>query len=136
MVTHTLRCSRCESTDVIRHGKDRQGVQRYRCHACRYTFRADPKPQGYTDEDKQRILAAYRERMSLRGLTRVFGVSRTTVSTWLREEAEALFPPWKKRSPWPNGTTFLNWMSSGALSARSGQSAGCGWHSAAGLGRS
>ncbi len=93
MVTHILCCPRCGSTDVIRHGKDRKGVQRYRCHACLYTFRETPKPKGYTEEEKQRILAAYRERMSLRGLTRVFGVSRSTVSLWLREEAEALSPP-------------------------------------------
>ena len=93
MVTHILRCSRCDSTDVMRHGKDRRGVQRYRCRECAYTFRENPKPKGYTEEEKQRILAAYRERMSLRGLTRVFGVSRTTVSTWLRQEAETLSPP-------------------------------------------
>jgi transposase-like protein len=93
MVTQILRCSRCDSTDVIRHGKDRKGVQRYRCRACAYTFREDPKPKGYTEEEKQQILAAYRERMSMRGLTRVFGVSRSTVATWLREEAETLSPP-------------------------------------------
>jgi transposase-like protein len=93
MVIQHLRCSRCDSADVIRHGKDGKGVQRYRCRSCAYTFRESPKPKGYTPEEKQRILAAYRERMSLRGLTRVFGVSRSTVSIWLREEAEALPPP-------------------------------------------
>lgn len=67
-------------------------MQRYRCRACVSTFREHPKPNGYTDEEKQRILSAYRERSSLRGLTRIFGVSRTTVSTWLKEEAEALSP--------------------------------------------
>ena len=93
MVTQHLRCPRCDSTDVIRHGKDRREVQRYRCRSCAYTFRNNPRPKGYTEEEKHRILAAYRERMSLRGLTRVFGVSRSTVSIWLREEAEALPPP-------------------------------------------
>lgn len=78
---------------MIRHGKDPKGVQRYRCHACAYTFREKPKPNGYTEEEKQTILRAYQERSSLRGLTRTFGVSRTTVSRWLREEADALFPP-------------------------------------------
>lgn len=93
MVTRNLHCTRCNSTDVIRHGKDRRGVQRYRCRSCAYTFRERPKSKGYSEEEKQRILAAYRERMSLRGLTRVFGVSRSTVSLWLREAAEALPPP-------------------------------------------
>jgi transposase-like protein len=93
MITHTLCCPACGSDSVIRHGTDAKGVQRYRCRACRYTFRADPKPQGYTPEQKAQILSAYRERASLRGLTRIFGVSRNTVTAWLKQEAEALPPP-------------------------------------------
>ncbi len=93
MITHTLYCPACGSDSVIRHGTDAKGVQRYRCRACSYTFRADPQPQGYTPEQKAQILAAYRERASLRGVTRIFGVSRNTVSAWLKEEAEALPPP-------------------------------------------
>lgn len=93
MVTNTLGCPRCGSTEVIRHGKAAHGVQRFRCRSCAYTFRQDPKPNGYTDEEKRKILAAYQERTSLRGLSRIFGVSRNTVSTWLKEQAEALSPP-------------------------------------------
>ncbi len=98
MITHTLCCPACGSDQVIRHGTDAKGVQRYRCRACRYTFRQHPQPQGYTPEQKAQILAAYRERASLRGLTRTFGVSRTTVSAWLKEEAQALPPPGRDTS--------------------------------------
>jgi IS1 family transposase len=38
----------------------------------------------YTPEAKATILKAYRERMSLRGLQRVFGVWRSTVLRWLK----------------------------------------------------
>jgi transposase-like protein len=31
MVIHMLTCPHCDSLDVIRHGKDPNGVQRYRC---------------------------------------------------------------------------------------------------------
>lgn len=84
----------CGSTDVIRYGKGANGVQRYRCHACAYTFREHLKPKGYTEteEEMARILAAYRERSSLRGLTRTFGASRTMISQWLKEQGEALSP--------------------------------------------
>lgn len=92
MVTHTLFCPRCGSAEVIRHGKAANGKQRYRCHGCRSTFCEDPEPPGYTEQEKAQILAAYQERTSLRGLTRIFGVSRTTVSAWLKEQAEALPP--------------------------------------------
>lgn len=78
---------------MIRHGKAANGVQRFRCRGCGYSFREHPKPNGYTEAEKDRILAAYQERSSLRGLTRTFGVSRNTVSTWLKERAAALSPP-------------------------------------------
>ena len=37
------------------------------------------------ENTKAVILAAYHERLSLRGLTRIFGVSRNTVSAWLKK---------------------------------------------------
>ncbi len=73
MITETLFCPRCGSTRVIRHGKDANDVQRYRCRACAYTFRENPQPNGYPEEQKAQILAAYQERASLRGLRRIFG---------------------------------------------------------------
>jgi transposase-like protein len=48
--------------------------------------RDNPQPNGYTEEEREQILRAYEERSSLRGLTRTFGVSRNTVSTWLKEK--------------------------------------------------
>ena len=93
MVTRTLFCPRCGSAEVIRHGTTASGKQRYRCRSCLSTFCENPQPPGYTEEEKAQILAAYQERSSLRGLTRTFGVSRTTVSAWLKERAEALPPP-------------------------------------------
>ncbi len=92
MVTHTLFCPHCGSDSVIRHGKAANGKQRYRCHACSRTFRENPGSRAYSEERKAEILAAYHERSSLRGLSRIFGVSRNTVSAWLREQAAALPP--------------------------------------------
>lgn len=48
--------------------------------------RDNPQPNGYTPAMRETILAAYQERSSLRGLTRTFGVSRNTVSGWLKEK--------------------------------------------------
>ena len=44
----------------------------------------------YTAEARAIILRAYRERMSLRGLQRVFGVWRMTVLRWLEKRLQAL----------------------------------------------
>jgi transposase-like protein len=88
----TLRCPSCASTDLVRNGRAPNGKQRYLCRSCRRSFRDDPQARGYSAEERQRILDTYEERASLRGLTRIFGVSRTTVLKWIREEAEALPP--------------------------------------------
>jgi transposase-like protein len=85
MITKTLLCPSCGSERVIRYGKDGKGTQRYRCHACAHTFREHPGTRAYSEKKKAEILATYQERTSLRGLTRIFGVSRTTVTTWLKK---------------------------------------------------
>ena len=41
--------------------------------------------QEYSETRKEEILRAYEERTSLRGLTRIFGVSRQTVTSWLKK---------------------------------------------------
>ena len=43
---------------------------------------------GYSEARKDEILKAYQERSSMRGLTRTFGVSRTTVSKWLKKSRD------------------------------------------------
>jgi IS1 family transposase len=44
----------------------------------------------YTPEQKVTVLKAYRERMSLRGLQRVFGPWRSTVLRWLKQRVASL----------------------------------------------
>ena len=92
MVTKTPLCPRFQSNDLIRFGRAPTDKQRFRCHACAHTFRENPGERGYSEARKREILAAYQERSSLRGLTRIFGVARNTVSGWLKEQAESLPP--------------------------------------------
>ena len=61
------------------------GKQRYWCHNCHRSSRDHPHT-GYSEAEQQRILHTYEVRSSLRGLERVFGVSRKTVSVWLKKK--------------------------------------------------
>ena len=45
-----------------------------------------PLPNVYPEARREDILHASQERSSLRGLTRTFGVSRTTVSSWSKKK--------------------------------------------------
>jgi hypothetical protein len=40
-------------------------------------------------QERERILGAYHERRSLRGLSRTFGVSRQTVTAWLKKRDDS-----------------------------------------------
>lgn len=85
MSSSIIRCRHCDSIQVIRHGYTAKGKQRYKCCGCCRSFVPDPGTTSYTVQAKEQILRAYHERTSLRGLTRIFGVSRQTVSSWLKK---------------------------------------------------
>lgn len=86
MLTEVVCCPACSSSDVIRFGTTECGNQRYRCRACRKTFCRDPRPRAYSDGFKEQVLRAYQERSSMRGVCRVFNISRNTLIKWLREK--------------------------------------------------
>ena len=86
MQEQSPKCYHCGSTQVIRHGRSRYGKQRYKCHGCARCFTPEPGSSAYDEATKARILRAYHERSSLRGLTRIFGVSRNTVTSWLKKK--------------------------------------------------
>jgi transposase-like protein len=87
MVTLLVSCPHCQSTELVRHGATADGRPRYLCRACGRRSTADPRPNGYTAEQRELILRAYQERSSLRGLSRTFGISRNTVTSWLKKKS-------------------------------------------------
>ena len=86
MVTITFHCPHCQSDALVRDGHAPNGKQLYRCRACGRQSRENPTPHVYPEVRREEILHAYQERSSLRGLTRTFGVSRTTVSSWIKKK--------------------------------------------------
>jgi transposase-like protein len=87
MVTITLLCPYCKSEKLVRNGHAPNGKQRYFCRECKRCHRENPEAHGYSDERKEEILRAYEERSSLRGLERTFGVSRYSVTKWLKKSS-------------------------------------------------
>ena len=87
-----MLCSHCGSDSYRKDGSTSNGKQKYRCKGCGRTFRENPGTNAYSEERKEEILRAYHERTSLRGLTRIFGVSRQTVTSWLKKSGESPSP--------------------------------------------
>ncbi|WP_448520124.1 IS1/IS1595 family N-terminal zinc-binding domain-containing protein [Rhodoflexus sp.] len=86
LITHHS-CNHCKSINIRKNKKTKIGKQKYHCLDCgRYgTLELTPK---YSDERKKEIIDAYFERPSMRGISRIFKVSRQTLSRWLVKHSE------------------------------------------------
>ena len=80
-----ITCPDCQGTEVIRHGRTQTGYQRYLCKRCQATFSEAPE-RGHPPVFKEQVLAAYQERASMRGIARTFGISRNTLTQWLKQK--------------------------------------------------
>jgi transposase-like protein len=81
-VVHT--CRRCESSNIVKNGRNACGSPQYKCKDCSMSAVLEPKV-AYSEERKSEILKAYEERPSMRGIERIFGVTRQTLSSWLKK---------------------------------------------------
>ena len=78
------KCPKCASENIIKNGKD-NGKQKYQCKNCNSYGTLNPSVK-YSEEEKERILRAYQERQSMRGIKRTFGVSIPTLISWLKKK--------------------------------------------------
>lgn len=95
-------CYHCGGSHVVRDGRTSNGKQRFRCRGCSLRLREHPGSNAYSPERREEILRTYQERTSLRGLTRIFGVSRQTVTAWLKK-VEATSSPLRHAAPGSSG---------------------------------
>ncbi len=94
--TKTATCTKCQSTNLSRNGKTAGGKQKYVCKDCGAYGSVDPQQSPYTEEEKERALAVYQERASMRGVQRALGVDPRTLARWLEKKVERL-PPQKEQ---------------------------------------
>lgn len=85
----TQTCPRCGSVNLVKNGHDYKGTQKFRCNDCqRYGTLRDARPR--LPAVRTTVERAFTERMSLRGLARVFQISRTTITRWLVQTLEQM----------------------------------------------
>lgn len=92
MITVSITCIHCGSEQLMRNGRAPNGKQRYKCRACGRQSRENPASNGYPEQRRAEILSALHERSSLRGIERTFGVSRNTVSAWMKKKISNCHP--------------------------------------------
>ena len=79
-------CPRCGSEKIRKNGHAENGDQRAKCLECRRTFVLQPQGARYDHHFKEQVVAAYQDRLSIRGITRTFGVCYKTVIRWVGEK--------------------------------------------------
>ncbi|HEX3053170.1 MAG TPA: IS1 family transposase [Aggregatilineaceae bacterium] len=89
IITH--QCPRCGSEQMVKNGHDYKGAQKYHCKHC-HRYGTLFAHAGYDEQTRTQVKRAVLERISLRGLERVLGLSRRTVSRWLIDWAKQLPP--------------------------------------------
>src|SRR5262245_66556273 len=95
MIMHVLHCPHCQGTDIIRHGKTRQGKQRYCCQemVCGgRTFLVDYSYAGHSAKIKQQIVDMAMNGSGIRDTARVLHVSPTTVIKELKKTGPEFTP--------------------------------------------
>jgi insertion element IS1 protein InsB len=80
---NNLRCPQCELSHIKRNGYTHYGKQNYRCKICDRQFVADSQHIG--EEIKDLIKVLLLDRLSLRGICRVAGVSLTWLLNFITE---------------------------------------------------
>ena len=89
MIIQVLHCPHCQGTDIVRHGKTRQGKQRYRCRGKRCagrTFLLDYSHPGQSPAVKEQIVEMAMNASGLRDTARVLKISPTTVISELKKK--------------------------------------------------
>jgi IS1 family transposase len=69
---------------MVKNGQDYKGAQKYHCKDCN-AWGTRGARSYYTAAEKKRIVLAYLERVSMRGIERIFGTARQTLARWIAE---------------------------------------------------
>ncbi|MFC2053149.1 hypothetical protein ACFLV7_02460 [Chloroflexota bacterium] len=67
---------------MVRNGHDYKGAQKYCCHDCQ-SYGTLQAQRGYDERTRSQVKRAVLERISLRRVERLFGLSRRTVAAWI-----------------------------------------------------
>ena len=87
-----MPCSLCSHDKTYKHGKTSKGSQRYRCPKCKQTFTDTFDTIYYrrqvSEEEVRIVLPSHCEGTSLRGISRISGLSYNTGVSLIRAASQ------------------------------------------------
>ncbi len=85
MIIKNLCCPKCKSDNLSKNGKSSNGKQKFYCKTCKSYGVLNSSRRS--NEEKEEILNAYKERSSLRGLQRIYKVSPNSIIRWIKKKS-------------------------------------------------
>ena len=82
-----LSCPTCQAIDIVKYGKTRAGIQNYKCKECGRRFVETPTKKYISEEQWAQVDKLLKEKISLRGIVRITGIS----GTWLQRYVNRLY---------------------------------------------
>jgi transposase-like protein len=93
MISIVIHCPNCQSPEVIKHGKDPSGKQKYKCqnlHCPRTTFILNYTYKGGQQAIKEKIVDMAMNGSGIRDTARVLQISPNTVIQTLKKRGRRL----------------------------------------------
>ena len=84
-----IRYRKCRTTNIVKNGHDYKGSQKYLCLDC-HSYGSLDKTREPDLETRREALDSYFEKVSMRGVKHIFGVSRYHLARWLLNLFEKL----------------------------------------------
>jgi transposase-like protein len=78
-----MKCSHCESENVVKAGLNRSGSQRYVCKACQRHFTPRPNPMGYSTVIREQAIKMVVDGANYRRTGRYLQVNHQSVANWV-----------------------------------------------------
>ena len=85
MVNQTIKCIHCNSENIVKNGKRKNGTQCLLCRRCNRAFQQEYTSNGSKPETKMLIIKMSLNGSGIRDISRVLGVSQGTVIAVLKK---------------------------------------------------
>ena len=86
MAVIKVKCPKCEKVNVIKHGLNIRGKQKYYCKDCKKIFLLEYKNNACKPETKNTIIKMTANASGVRDISRVLGISTDTVIKVLKKQ--------------------------------------------------
>jgi IS1 family transposase/transposase-like protein len=92
-ITISVQCPHCSSTKVVKNGRKSNGEQNYLCKSCKKQFLWNYHNRGADPTTRRLIFNMLTNNSGIRDISRVLGISTSTVLAFLLRESRKTLTP-------------------------------------------